>query len=174
MQNNTTVYSDIFRYFRTIEQIREFYEKVDEVSNLSFTHNFVSAESLVKSFPTALIEILYPMLQTLGINEKDPVVLKQFLVDLKEIVEKAKIADVTLAIVPDRELVISLSNHLREALNDKTLLLSLKTDSRILGGIELIWSGRYWNLGLEKQIDEWLAKKLASESTTPGVLVNTL
>ena len=85
--------------------------------------------------------------------------LKQFLLGLKEQVEKAKIADVTLGIVPDHEFIINLSNSLREALNDQTLVMSLKTDATIIGGIELIWSGRYWNLSLEKQIDLWFANK---------------
>ncbi len=168
MQSNTVVYSDIFKSFRTKEQVKEFYDRVDEFSNLSFVIDSENVDLLKKTFPLHIAEALYPILYSSEINYKDPMHLKQFLLDLKETVEKAKIADITLGIVPDEELIINLSNHLREALNDSTLLLSVRTDSSIIGGIELIFSGRYWNLGLEKQIDNWFAKKYTSVGNEPS------
>lgn len=164
MQISTPLYSDIFKYIRTREQAKEFYEGVEAISDLSFVIDNGNVNVLKKTFPIDIAEAIYQIVHISNINEKDPMHLKQFLLGLKEEVEKAKIADVTLGIVPDHEFIINLSNSLREALNDKTLVMSLKTDATIIGGIELIWSGRYWNLSLEKQIDLWFANKSTSNN----------
>ncbi len=160
MQNNINIYFDIFTILHTKEEAGEFCDRIDDFVSTLYAVNQESVTGLIqKHFDQRMVDVLLQILQISKLDLNNRSLLKEFLQSMKDSIKSAKIADIRIAIVPDLSMIVELSSTLREMFSDSKLLLAIKTDSQMMGGLELIWNGKYWNFSLEKEIDEWFKQK---------------
>ncbi len=160
MQSNTDIYSDIFESIHLKEEAWDLSEGLDGI--LSGMYNVTGTGLVTRINNRFSKDTASAIVLCMERNRIDPDNLasyKQFFDTFQDHIKKAKIADLTLATRPEAELIDSVSNFLRKAFSNNNILISLRIDPSILGGIEFIWNGKYLNLSLEKKINEWFKNK---------------
>ncbi len=169
MQYNINIYSDIFTILHTKEEAGEFCGRIDDFVSTLYAVNQESLNGLIqKHFDQKMVDMVLHILQINKLDLNNRSLLKEFFQSMRDSIKSARIADIRLAIVPDSNLVADLSTALREMFSDVRLLLAIKTDSQMMGGLELIWNGKYWNFSLEKEIDEWF-----KQNSTASIINST-
>lgn len=160
MQNNINIYSDIFTILHTKEEAGELCGRIDDFVSMLYSVNQESVTGLIeKHFDQRMVDLVLHILQINKLDLNNRSLLKEFFQSMRDSIKSARIADIRIAIVPDSSLIVDLSTTLREMFSDTRLLLAIKTDSQMMGGLELIWNGKYWNFSLEKEIDEWFKQE---------------
>lgn len=156
MNNNTNIYSDIFNLIRTKDTALEISEDIDIILSAMYKMNGKTLIELIENqFPKKIGMVLIAAMEKNNTGRTDLNAYREFFSGLQEAIKQAKIVDLTLSIEPDYQLINTISDYLRDAFSENNALISIRIDPKTVGGIELIWKGRYWNFTLEKQIDEW-------------------
>jgi F0F1-type ATP synthase delta subunit len=156
MEKDRTMYIDIFKVIHTKSEAQEC---IDQINALLATLYIVTGKTLEEQihvlFTSQVSDVLMNIIQKQSVNIKDLTACRTFFVGLERTLKEAKVVELTLGVQMDSELLNAISSYLRDILSQQEILLSVKIDSGILGGAEIIWNGKYLDFSLKKQIDDW-------------------
>lgn len=156
MHSNIDIYSDIFQKIRLKHEATDLIEGLDDILASIFKITGISfIDRINNRFSKDTAYALTYSLHQNKINVNELSAYKNYFNNLQGILLDAKIADLTLAFEPESDLINAISDFLRNTFSDKSILLNIRIDHSIIGGIELIWKGKYFNYSLEKRLDEW-------------------
>lgn len=160
MENNISIYIDIFKEIRLKSDSQKLSEQVDAFLVSLFKVKDKSNEEVLREiFGEKLANIILTTLNDkLGTNIASGQ-YQLYFNNLSKVLNEAKVIELTLSIEADKDLVINMSNRLREILALPTLLIDLKLNTSIIGGAEMIFNGKYINLSLEKNINDLFTKQ---------------
>lgn len=156
------MYFDIFKYISTTIEADVLTDGISAYLGLMYQNRGKTFEQLLyEVFPKELADHLNQLFKQY-LPEPIPDTVQKFLNGLSEELSKAKVLRVTIAVEPGRDIVTSLSDWMRGQFPQQSILLDLDIDRSILGGIVVINEGRYIDLSLKKQVDEWFESKQAA------------
>jgi F0F1-type ATP synthase delta subunit len=163
MNNDITNFNQILDKTRLKQQADELNEGLDDIVTSMFKIKGISfLERINNRFPKETAAILINVLERNRIDDTDLSAIKVFFTNLQNILAKAKIAYLTLSIEPESDLITAISDFFRTSFADQSILLDIKVDHKIIAGAELIWKGKYYNLSLEKKLEEVFTKSYAN------------
>lgn len=159
MEKYTDMYSDIFKVIYTNEQARQFSADIEQLTASMYKINSQSIHELTSGFEENVRKALLGNIEKNKLDCSDFGALKKYFSGLSECINKLQVADLTLSIEPDWQLVQDICNFLRDSLNENRLVVNIHIDSKIISGIQLVWKGQYLNFTLERSLDEWFGNK---------------
>lgn len=160
MDTNTNTYSDIFSEIFTSQEAQDYIDSLDILLNSFYEVNAATFdERIAKQFSGITKKNLLASLEKHKVALTDTEGLKHFFTELEESLKKIQMIDLTLSVEPEAALIASMSRFFREVTGDSTLLLTIKINPHILGGAQVVWKGKYWDISLIKQIDTFFENR---------------
>lgn len=158
MNNDTNNLSDIYGIIRLKSQAVSLAEGIDDIVASIFKIKGIGLNDRINNrFSKDIAAALISVMDRNNIDGNDFSKCKAFFDLLQNVMIKAKVAYLTIGIEPESDLILEISEFFRTTFSDQSILVDIKTDHSILGGAEVIWLGKYYNLGLDKQIDRIIA-----------------
>jgi F0F1-type ATP synthase delta subunit len=167
MNFDVSIYYDMVNFLATTENAEKMLSSIDDVvmelykyGSLSKSDNTGESfrESLKKHLSDDQISLLLEILK-----KKDMVLsvenIETIMSELKTVLHQAKIVHLTLAINPNKELTAAIMTWLRQEFPHTHLLLEFEHDPSIIAGAIIIFSGKYWDRGVKKEVEEWFKNK---------------
>lgn len=137
---------------RTTEELERVRQGVSVMSSAVYQEGAGDIEQLIsKSLGLKTSEVLKPFLKGDKVP-KEGEALHRFFSELKEKLGSLEIVTLTLAFDPPEGFIRELSGKIR-SLTGTQVILDLKVDKHLLGGVMLIYQGRYTDLSLRKRFD---------------------
>lgn len=141
----------LFDHIRTTDEAAVFLNEIDILRN-----------SLYQSKPQAFEEVLHTkvrasvaaVLQELFATESKEPLLQQ----LKQLIEAAPIARLTIAIEPSDSFLTTITRLCRRSAPNA--LVSLTVDHRIVGGAIIEIGGKYWDQSVRKKLQATLDERI--------------
>lgn len=146
-------YFDILEAIYTKDQALLFHNQLDTLINSIFTTNISPQQKIEQLFT---LEVKNAFLTTLGknnIDTKDPMIVKNFIVTLKQELDSLPILILQLAFEPTAQTLKKISDWFVRSLNKK-YLLDIQIRKEIIGGTVIIVNGRILDYSLIKKIQQ--------------------
>ncbi len=114
---------------------------------------------LDKNLDSKTSKIVLLCLRNAGVDAKDHEKIKVFLNNLTELLKKAPVCYLTVSVELEKSFIEDICVDLRKTLEIPNLMLEITRNPQILGGAQIIWKGKYIDMTLTKQIEEWFRNK---------------
>jgi F0F1-type ATP synthase delta subunit len=148
MQNDQ-IYSDITNLVSTREDLNLINSELDLLEAAIYetkenTFEFVLNNSISASISSLISTLLLE-------KEEREVVIKKIKDNLKEI----KFVELTIAVNPTEKLRTEMINLIKKSTNQR-IALDIKVDPSIIGGVKIMFNGRYYDVSLKSKLDKIL------------------
>jgi len=141
----------MLEHMRTKEERDEVSFAIESALNGAYTLKGVKTEDILRMhMPYRFFRFLEEMTGR-GVPEKKSDDWGQFLQDLKKKLGAMEVLKIDLAVEPNEELINQMHSWIHRELGGG-IILDIHSDKTILGGIRIVYRGRYGNLTLKDRI----------------------
>ncbi|OGH19927.1 MAG: hypothetical protein A3D74_01215 [Candidatus Levybacteria bacterium RIFCSPHIGHO2_02_FULL_37_13] len=151
-------YSDILGHIKTIDQARDFLYEIDMLLEELFKAENDAFEKKLNSISVLTSQVIKEAIlkENIGLENKN--MIKEYLIGLKEQLQNLKTIKLSIFFEPSADLIDNLFSWVLK--NQGTgIVLDIKTDKSILGGITVEFEGKYKDLTLKKTLEEAFVSK---------------
>lgn len=152
------VYSDILSNIKTVDEANRFASEIDTLLDALF-------KTQGNAFEKALNSISIPNKQTLkeaflkdNVSFEDKTMIKEYLIGLKERVQKLRVLKLSLGFAPSEDSIDKLFTWVLKN-QGVGVILDIKEDKKIIGGAIIEFEGKYKDFSLKKKLEEVFASK---------------
>jgi len=152
------IYSDILSNIKTVDQTNELGSEVDTLLDNLFKTENNAFEKTLNSISILTMQTLKEAFLKYNISFDDKTMIKEYLIGLKEQLQKLKILKLNLAFETSQNSIDNLFAWVLKNLGSG-IILNINTDKSIIGGAIIEFNGRYKDLTLKKKLEEVFASK---------------
>jgi len=153
--------TDVLEFVQTTDQAEQFVVKLQYIISLLYNRTYTVSQILSEVLPYDKRDKLLQLCQRYGINLQDPGSIEQFLMGLKDAVQKCPVLIIRVGFEPSQRSLEIFSRWL--GAQGRGMLLDITVDKRIVGGAILGAYGKYKDYSIRNKIFE-IAKKVYAES----------
>lgn len=158
------MYSDIINTISTTEEADTLHDQINAFLALVYQDKGKPFMELIdQTFPGKLAPVIKEHLQK-NQQELSFESIQTFFDGLTQALDTAKILRITLAVKPSVELTGLISKWMHDTLPGEQMLLAIDVDPSIHGGLVLIHEGKYIDVSLTKQVEQWFAARMQSQA----------
>lgn len=152
------IYSDILRRIKTVDQARELNSEIDILLDNLFKTETNAFEKELNSISAVNSQMLKEILIRNYGSFENKAMIKEYLIGLKEEIQKLKVLKLSLAFEVSKN---SIDNLFTWVLKNQGvgIILDIKTDKSLLGGVIIEFNGKYKDLSLRKALEEAFQNK---------------
>ena len=155
MKSNSSIYSDLIKSIRTVEESNELSSEIDTLLEALFKTQGKSFEIALEKIGIKTSQILKAIFLKNNLDLGNLEFVKDFLEKLKAELTKLKIIKLTIAFEPSFQTVEHIYNWVETNL-ETGFILDLSWDETIIGGISIAFNGKYQELTLRKTLETFL------------------
>lgn len=152
------IYSDVLRWVKTTEHARDILSEIEILLDSLFKTDANTFEKALRSISILTSQTLKEAFQKDNISLDDKTTIKEYLVGLREQIQKLKTLKLTLAFESSEYTIDNLFNWISKNLLTG-IILEIKTDKSIIGGAVIELEGKYKDYSLRKTLEEVFANK---------------
>lgn len=156
--------NEILKNVKTRYEYEIIMSEIDDLQQSLFKTKLKSFEELLKTVSAYTSTVIRDVALSHEVSLSNRDSTKELLHNIKEALKDGKFVRLTVAFEPDAEFVNKLHEWVAQNLG-KGLVLDIKTDNDIIGGIILIHEGRYIDKSLVKLFEK-KAEELRDEIST--------
>lgn len=159
MEYKGTIYYDIFKTVRTVDEQITFLNGIDILLKQIYQNLPVTSESIEDLFGEQAGSAIVQRIGAQHIDLANISAVKDFFIGLEEYAKTAEIIRATLSVVPDEGVKEMLGQWMQHTFPSQAVVMELKQDVSIVAGIQIAYKGRYWDFSLEQQVAKVFAEK---------------
>ncbi len=144
--------------FLTRTDVNTFLLELEKFSQALYRPKLNADFSLDTKFASQLDDYAH-LLEHKGYTELEKVEYELFIKKVKDEVDKLQFIELTLSFDPDEPFVHKLGRWVSENV-DTAVLLDLKTDPKILGGVQIGYKGFYKDLSALRKFDNYYERNI--------------
>ncbi len=154
------IYSDLLSHIKTVDQARELTSEIDVLLDSLFKTENNAFDKALNSVSVVTSQMLKSALGGLkdNINLGDKTKIQEYLIGIKEEIQKFKTLKLSLAFEPSEHTIDNLFAWVIQNLGSY-VILDIDVDKKILGGAIIEYEGRYEDLSLKKRVEEVFGSK---------------
>lgn len=158
MNDKNPIQNDIQAYIRTVQEAEDFSSSIDTVISNIFKLKNKNIDQILSELTDSSAQEIKKILTNNKIDSSDHTTIENVLLKAKEEIKKLKIAKITLAIDPSKDMISVISDWINKNLGGG-IILDLSKDESILGGVIISIDGIYKDQSLKKNLEELFLKK---------------
>lgn len=146
-------YLDILKVIYTKDQALLFHNQLDTLINSIFTSDISPKQKIEQLFTIEIKDALLTTLEKNNIDTNNPMIVKNFIVELKKELDNLPLLILQVAFEPAAQTLKKISDWFIRSLNKK-YLLDIQIRREIIGGAIIIVNGKIKDYSLIKKIQE--------------------
>lgn len=157
---NLTNQIDLSEFFVTVSQANDFKTRLENICEMMFETNFNLEKALTDQFGIDKKDKFIKLLRENNINDLNTSIIKDFIIKITEVISNIPILSLTIAIEPNEETLISLSQWFLYNLN-KQILFDITINKNIIAGAMLNFNGKHKDYSIKPVFDEIINKQIS-------------
>lgn len=158
MENNILIYFDLITSLKTTEEKYRLSSEIDDLLLSIFKTESQSFDNALKDISQDFANKIKETFRKNRLDIGNKEIIRNFLIKLKELLEKLKIIRLTIVFEPSLQTIENIHNWISSNLGEG-YILDIQTNQKILGGAIITFNGEYKDFSVKKNLEDFFSAK---------------